>query len=122
MEGKPRDWQKEAFAFAKDNEELLEDPDIDPISLSRLARNSSSRLLELSGEIKKASAKQGYPATQLRRMMKGYGKLKEFTERALELYEERFGSEDSEEGESDDPDAAAIRDVLEAAERILQET
>lgn len=88
---KPRDWQAEAFEFAQENQELLEDPDIDSITLSRLASNSTERLLELSGEIKKSSAKKSYPATQLRRMIKGYEKLKKFSERALDLYTERFG-------------------------------
>lgn len=88
---KPRDWQAEAFEFVKENRELLDDPDLDSITLSRLAGNSTTRLLELSGEIKKGSAKKGYPATQLRRLMKGYEKLKKFSEEALELYEERFG-------------------------------
>src|SRR5947209_4699328 len=69
--GKPRDWQAEAYAFVAENKELLEDPDLDSITLSRLAQNSASRLLELSKEIKSASAREGYPATQMRRMMKG---------------------------------------------------
>jgi len=93
---KPRDWQSEAYAFAKENEELLEDPDLDSITLSRLAHNSTGRLVELSREINKASAREGFPATQLRRMMKGYEELKKLSERALELYAERFGDRDSE--------------------------
>lgn len=110
---KPRDWQKEAYTFADENAELLDDPDIDSISLSRLAKNSSSRLLELSGEIRKASAKEGFPATQLRRMTKGYERLKTLTERAIELYKERFSDPEEDDGDVD-------YDVIEEAERLLR--
>ena len=101
---KPRNWQKEAFTFVKENEGLLGDPDIDSISLSRLAKDSSSRLLELSGEIKKASTRRDFPPTQMRRMMKGYERLRSLTERAIGLYEEKFGDlldSDEDPGESD---------------------
>lgn len=103
---KPRDWQKEAFAYVKENEELLGDPDIDSISLSRLANDSASRLLELSGEIKKASTRRDFPPVQMRRMMKGYERLKSFTERAIGLYGEKFPDllEELDE-ELDEPDA-----------------
>lgn len=98
---------------------MLTDPGIDPISLSRLAKNASGRLLELSGQIRRASAKEGFPATQLRRMTKGYERLKALTERALELYEEKFGSEEPEEGQADDPESAT-RQVIQEAESILR--
>lgn len=117
---KPRDWQAEAYAFAKENEDLLEDPDIDSITLSRLAQNSTARLLELSEVIKKSSAKQGYPATQQRRMKKGYDKLLELSQRTLALYEEKFGQEKLEGRQQDDSESAAYRGVIEEAERILQ--
>lgn len=116
---KPRDWQSWAYSFASENEELLTDPDIDPISLSRLAKNASGRLLELSGRIREASAKEGFPATQLRRMTKGYERLKALTERSLELYEEKFGSERPEKGQADDPETAT-RQVIREAESILR--
>lgn len=113
---KPRDWQSWAYAFVKENEELLSDPDIDSITLSRLARNSSTHLLELSGEIKKASAKEGFPATQLRRMLKGYDRLKEFTEEALDLYAKRFG------GLEEDAEGEDAYDVVREAERIVNDS
>lgn len=116
---KPRDWQSWAYSFAKENEVLLEDPDVDSITLSRLAKDASERLLELSGEIGRVSTKKGFPATQLRRMVKGYERLKALTERAIELYEENFGSEDYEEGQADDMETAA-RQVVEEAERIVR--
>lgn len=120
--GKPRDWQKEAYAFVDENKELLEDPDIDAITLSRLAKNSTDRLLELSGEIKKSSARAGFPATQLRRMKKGYDKLLEISEKALALYEEKFGKDENEGGQPGDSEGADYRSVIEEAERILQES
>lgn len=120
--GKPRDWQAKAYAFVRENEELLEDPDIDEITLSRLAQNSTSRLLEVSKEIKKANARPDYPATQLRRMMKGYNRLKAFSEKTLELHAEKFGQQELEEGQPDDSESADYRSVIEEAERILQES
>jgi hypothetical protein len=68
---------------------LLEDPDVDSITLSRLAKNASTPLLKLSQEIKRASATEDYPAARLRRMMKGYDRLLKFTEATLALYEEK---------------------------------
>jgi predicted DNA binding CopG/RHH family protein len=118
---KPRDWQKEAHAFVDGNKELLEDPDIDSITLSRLTKNSTDRLLEISEEIKKSSARAGFPATQLRRMKKGYDKLLEFSQKALTLYEEKFGQEELAGEQSDDTESAIYRSVIEEAERILQE-
>jgi predicted DNA binding CopG/RHH family protein len=108
---KPRDWQSWVYDFVKENEELLEDPGIDSITLSRLAKNSSAPLLELSREIRKASAKEGYPAPRLRRMLKGYDRLKEFTETALALYAEKF------EALEEDGDA-----VIREAERIVEQS
>ena len=110
---KPSDWQAWAYNFVKENEELLRDPDVDEITLSRLAKNSSDPLLQLSGEIRKASATQGYPAARLRRMLKGYEKLKEFTEQTLDLYAEKFGmpeegAEDDQQGDTqEDPGGSA---------------
>lgn len=116
---KPRDWQSWAYSFAKENEDLLNGPDVDDITLSRLARNSSSRLLELSGEIKDASARQDFPATQMQRMMKGYQRLKTLTERAIELYRKRFG--DPEDEDQSASSAGATYDVIAEAEKILHE-
>jgi predicted DNA binding CopG/RHH family protein len=116
---KPRDWQKWAYDFEKENKELLDDPDIDSITLSRLAKNASTPLLELSQEIKKASAKDGFPAARLRRMRKGYDRLLQFTEAALALHEEKFGAQE-EVTEGDGPEDAY--DVVREAERIVGES
>lgn len=116
---KPRDWQSWAYAFVDENAELLEDPDIDSITLSRLAKNSSTSLLELSQEIRRASAKEGYPAARLRRMLKGYERLKTFTEEVLALYAEKFGApeEDAEDDATED-----VYDIVKEAERIVNES
>jgi len=119
---KLRNWQSEAYTFVRENEALLDDPDLEQIALSRLAQNSSSRLLELSKEIQKASRRPDFPATQLQRMMKGYHKLKEFSEKALSLYAENFGEEDLEAEQDDDTDPATYQSVIEEAERILHES
>lgn len=119
--GAPVVEQSWAYSFVKENEGLLDDLDVDSITLSRLARNSSSRLLELSGEIKRASRGPDFPAPRMRRMIIGYDRLKALTERAIGLYEKKVGSEDLEEGRSDGPNPANIREVLEEAERIRHE-
>lgn len=115
---KRRDWQSWAYAFVKENEGLLEDSDIDSITLSRLAKNASTPLLELSQEIRRASAKEGYPAARLRRIMKGYDKLKRFTEVALALHEEKFGKPGDDEGD----EIEGAYDMVEEAERIVNES
>jgi predicted DNA binding CopG/RHH family protein len=116
---KPRDWQQWVYDFEQENKEVLEDPDVDSITLSRLAKNASNPLLELSQEIKKASAKEGYPAARLRRMRKGYDRLLRFTEAALELYDEKFGALE-EDAEGDDTEDTY--DVVREAERIVSES
>lgn len=115
---RPRDWQQWVYDFVKENEELLEDPDIDSITLSRLTKNASTPLVELSQEIRKAGAREGYPAARLRRMRKGYDRLLKFTEEALALYKEKFG----EPGEGAEGDATEDDyDVVKEAERVLNE-
>ncbi len=115
---KPRDWQRWVYDFVKENEALLEDPDIDSITLSRLTKNTSTPLVELSQEIRKASAREGYPAARLRRMRKGYDRLLKFTEEALALYKERFGEPgEGAEGAATEDDY----DVVKEAERVLNE-
>lgn len=116
---KPRDWQQWVYDFEKENEELLEDPDVDSITLSRLAKNASTPLLELSQEIKRASAKEDYPAARLRRMMKGYDRLLKFTEATLALYDEKFGEQEK-DAEGDETEDAY--DVVKEAERIVNES
>ena len=112
---KQHDWQSWVFEFVKENEKLLEDPEIDSITLSRLARNSSTPLLKLSREIKEASAKESYPAARLRRMLKGYERLKEFTEAALNFYAEKFGELEEKTGDG-------AYDATREAEKIIEQS
>ncbi len=112
---KSRDWQSWVYDFVKENEELLEDPDIDSITLSRLSKNASTPLLELSQEIRRASAREGYPAARLRRMRKGYDRLLEFTQAALTLHKQKFGAPEGDEEED-------AYDVVKEAEKIVNES
>lgn len=114
------DWLYDVHEYTKEHEDLLEDPDLDGITASRLASNSSGLLLELSGEIKEASRKKGFPPNKLRRMMKAFGKLKAFCERVLALYEERFGAEEH-DGGAEDPGESAYS-AIEEAEKVLNES
>src|SRR5215216_4618138 len=116
---KPRDWQQWVYDFEQENKEVLEDPDVDSITLSRLAKNASNPLLELSQEIKKASAKEGYPAARLRRMLKGHNRLLKFAEATLALYEEKFGAQEK-DAEGDKTEDAY--NVVREAERIVEES
>ena len=118
---KASDWQSWAYEFVKENEELLEDEDIDSITLSRLAKNASGPLLTLSQEIRRASNKEGFSAARLRRMRRGYDKLKDFTERVLTLYEAKFGSpeESSEDDKEGDEETGSAYSVVREAEKII---
>lgn len=116
---KPRDWQQWVYDFEKENKEVLEDPEVDSITLSRLAKNASTPLLELSQEIKRASAKQDYPAARLQRMMKGYDRLLKFTEATLALHEKKFGAQEKDAGGDETEDTY---DVVKEAERIVNES
>ncbi len=116
---KRRDWLNDVHEYIKEHKDLLEEPDLDSITTSRLASNSSSLLLELSGEIKKASSKKGFPPNKLRRMMKAFDKLKAFCERVLTFYDERFGAQ--EDDEADDLEESAYS-AIEEAEKILGES
>jgi predicted DNA binding CopG/RHH family protein len=115
---KRRDWLNDVHEYIKEHKDLLEEPDLDSITTSRLASNSSSLLLELSGEIKKASSKKGFPPNKLRRMMKAFDKLKAFCKRVLTFYDERFGAQDD---EADDLEESAYS-AIEEAEKILGES
>lgn len=88
---KLRDWQSRAYKYVEEHEELLRDPELDAITSGRLADNATSMLLELSDAIREAGATRGFPPTVLRRMMKGYERLKGFCEQVLDLHKERFG-------------------------------
>ncbi len=113
-----RDWLDDVHEYIQEHEVLLEEPDLDSITTSRLASNSSSLLLELSGEIKEASRKTGFLPNKLQRM-KAFDKLKAFCERVLAFYEERFGAQ--EHDEADDLEESAYS-AIEEAEKILRES
>lgn len=70
---------------------MFDDEDLDSITSSRAIHNSTSLLLELSKEIRSASATKGYPPKKLRRMIKGFKRLEEFSSKALRLHKEKFG-------------------------------
>lgn len=118
---KPRDWQSWAYSYAQEHEQLLKDPGIDSITLSGLAQDASGRLLELSGEIKRSSAKRGFPPTQMRRMIKGYDRLKALTERAIALYERKFGAVEPDEEQPGDVSGNVQRDSTDDADDASQE-
>jgi hypothetical protein len=90
-----QDWLDEVHEYIRENEELLEDPEFDSITGSRLASDSASMLKEISVEIRDKSRKKGFPANKLRRLVKAYDKLKPFVERVIEVYHERFETESS---------------------------
>lgn len=115
---KRRDWLNDVHEYIKEHKDLLEEPDLDSITTSRLASNSSSLLLELSGEIKEASSKKGFPSNKLRRMMKAFYKLKAFCERVLTFYDERFGAQEDDEADVLEESAYS---AIEEAEKILGE-
>ena len=113
-----RDWLDDVHEYIQEHEDLLEEPDLDSITTSRLASNSSSLLLELSGEIKEASRKTGFLPNKLQRM-KAFDKLKAFCERVLAFYEERFAAQ--EHDEADELEESAYS-AIEEAEKILRES
>ena len=96
-EPKKRDWQQRAYDYVKENESIIEDEDLDFVVSSRLLKDATSLLLEISNEIKAANAKDKFPAVRLDRMVKGYNRLKEFCDRAFAVHEERFGLPELEE-------------------------
>jgi hypothetical protein len=110
------DWLDEVHEYIRENEELLEDPELDSITSSHLASDSASMLKEISGEIIDKSRKKGFPANELRRLVKAYDKLKPFVERVIEVYHERFETE----GSKDDATAGTYN-ALREAERIVEE-
>jgi hypothetical protein len=63
------------YALVKEYEEILEDEGLDMMTCSCLVYNSMSLLLELSDEIKPASATKGYPPNKLQRMRKAFKRL-----------------------------------------------
>ena len=110
-----RDWLNEVHEYIRENEELLEDPELDSITNSRLASDSASMLKEISGEIREQNRKKTLPPNRLRRLVKAYEKLMPFVERTIDLYNERFGTEDSE-----DDTTKGSHNVVREAERIVE--
>ena len=105
--------------YIREHKDLLEEPDLDSITTSRLANNSSSLLLELSGEIKEANRMKGFPPKKLRRMMRAFDKLKAFCERVLAFCEKRFGAQEHDEADVLEESAYG---AIEEAEKILGES
>lgn len=114
---KHHDWLNKVHDYLDENKQLLEDPELDPITNSRLASNSANMLKEISGEIRESSREKGFPANRLRRMVKAYEKLKPFVDSTLSLYDERFGTEDPGSDPTDD-----AYDAVKEAERIVSES
>lgn len=94
--GKPRDWQAEAFDFVKENESVVEDEDLDLIVSSRVLKDATGLMLEISNEVKAASKKETFPPARLARMMKGFNKLNTFVGKAFAIHEQKFGKASSE--------------------------
>lgn len=97
---KKRDWQSEAYDFVKKNQRIIEDNNLDFIVSSRLLKDATSLLLEISNEIKVASRRDKFPPAGLNRMMKGYNKLDKFVMKAFDAHEAKFGLPESTELES----------------------
>lgn len=96
---KKRNWQDEAFKFVEEHEELLEDEDLDFITSARLLKESTTLLREISSEIKTVSSMKGNRSKKMRRLIKGYERLKEFVDRAFAIHEAKFGLPESPEVE-----------------------
>ncbi len=112
---KKRDWQQQAYDFVKEHEPIVEDDDLDFIVSSRILSDASSLLLRISNEIKAASAKEKFPAARLKRMLKGYDKLKEFIDRAFAVHEEKFGLPEPEEDGGEHAEVAVFEEDEEPA-------
>jgi predicted DNA binding CopG/RHH family protein len=113
-----RDWLNRVHDYLKEHQELLDEPELDSITTSRLASESASMLKELGNDINKASKKDKFPAAKLRRMVKAFNKLEPFPMLAISKYKERFGAEGTED--SPDPIVEAAAEVVEEAERAAQ--
>jgi uncharacterized protein (DUF4415 family) len=96
---KERNWQDEAFKFVEEHKELLEDEDLDFITSANLLNESATLLREISTEIKTVSAMKGTRSNKMRRLIKGYDRLKEFVDRAFAVHESKFGLPESPEAE-----------------------
>jgi hypothetical protein len=96
---KERNWQDEAFKFAEAHEELLKDEGLDYITSANLLNESATLLREISREIQRVSSMKGSRSKKMRRLIKGYERLKEFVDRAFAVHEAKFGLPESPEVE-----------------------
>ena len=114
---KERNWQDEAFKFVEAHDELLKDKDLNFITSANLLNESATLLRDISREIKAVSAMRGTRSNKMRRLIKGYDRLKEFVDRAFADHEAKFGLPDS----SDAEDAQEAEEPEEPEERKLRE-
>ena len=114
---KERNWQDEAFKFVEEHEGLLKDEDLDFITSANLLKESATLLREISSEIKTVSSMKGGRSKKMRRLIKGYDRLKEFVDRAFAFHEAEFGLPDNSEAE----DTQEIEEPWESEERKLRE-
>jgi uncharacterized protein (DUF4415 family) len=114
---KERNWQDEAYKFVEEHNELLEDEDLDFITSANLLNESATLLRDISREIKAVNAMRGTRSNRMRRLIKGYDRLKEFVDRAFAIHEAKFGLPDSSEAE----DAQETEEPEEPEERKLRE-
>jgi hypothetical protein len=71
----------------EERKELLEDEDLDFITSANLLQESATLLREISSEIKTVSSMKGNRSKKMRRLIKGYDRLKEFVDRAFAIHE-----------------------------------
>ena len=135
-----RDWEAEVQEIIEEYGELLEEEDLDSIVSSKILKNSTALLLEisselkslggnlksLSGDIKFASKEEAYSPRKLQEMLRTfkalegtydsikatYDNLEKFCVRAIEAHKAKFGDQAGE----------AAYSVVDEAERILQES
>jgi uncharacterized protein (DUF4415 family) len=96
---KQRNWQDEAFKYVEEHEELLEDEDLDFITSANLLNESATLLRDISREIKRVNSMKGNRSKKMRRLVRGYDRLKEFVDRAFAFHDAKFGLPDSSEAE-----------------------
>ena len=96
---KQRNWQDEAFKYVEEHKELLEDEDLDFITSANLLNESTTLLRDISREIKRVNSMKGNRSKKMRRLVRGYDRLKEFVDRAFAFHDAKFGLPDNSEAE-----------------------
>ena len=94
---KQRNWQDEAFKYVEEHEELLEDEDLDFITSANLLNESATLLRDISREIKRVNSMKGSRSKKMRRLIRGYERLKGFVDKAFAVHEAKFGLPESPE-------------------------